>query len=111
MKKNLILLVALFLMQMVSGVTPTKVPYFQLHNSLNSNIADSVKIGCSFNYIKNSTSTTSFVLKVKKIGFFYKIGNKPGYSGSKRPPSPDEIDHLSPDENDQVSPVEVDHLI
>ena len=34
-----------------------------------------------------------------------------GYSGSKRPPSPDEIDHLSPDENDQVSPDEVDHLI
>ncbi len=34
-----------------------------------------------------------------------------GYSGSKRPPSPDEIDHPSPDENDQVSPVEVDHLI
>ncbi len=34
-----------------------------------------------------------------------------GYSGSKCPPSPDEIDHPSPDENDQVSPVEVDHLI
>ena len=38
-------------------------------------------------------------------------GHNLGYSGSKRPPSPDEIDHPSPDENDQVSPVEVDHLI
>jgi len=42
---------------------------------------------------------------------FNEGGYKGGYSGSKRPPSPDEIDHLSPDENDQVSPDEVDHLI
>ena len=42
---------------------------------------------------------------------YFQKAIKAGYSGSKRPPSPDEIDHPSPDENDQVSPVEVDHLI
>ena len=51
------------------------------------------------------------VIKVKEVQYISTPFTVTGYSGSKRPPSPDEIDHLSPDENDQVSPDEVDHLI
>ena len=56
-------------------------------------------------------SIDEYIEKIRMQIIDIKNLSSDGYSGSKCPPSPDEIDHPSPDENDQVSPVEVDHLI